>query len=179
MNKGRACVAAILLAAFGAAVTVGKPAQCSAAAAREQSAFADVLQYIDRAWDALTRSMDACTVTDPKMPEKWVLYVPAEYVASDRLQALESRCKVHVLSLPRQMTRPGEFDVGLLQASRLALPGEQLCPARRHVQRNVRLDSCFILRGLLRVGKLQLARGMRAGKFFKGRIVVGRDLMRF
>src|SRR5207302_2442800 len=64
-------VAIFLLAAAAAA-----PAQPSPA----KESFADVLQYIDHAWGVLTRSLDGCdTITDPKMPEASVLYLPAEY----------------------------------------------------------------------------------------------------
>src|SRR5215469_9294812 len=42
----------------------------------------------------------------------------------------------------------------------LALPSEQICGAWRALQRDVWLDSYFIVRGLLRAGRVDLARGM-------------------
>src|SRR4051812_23861204 len=81
----------------------------------QPDSYADVLQYIDHAWDVLTRSMDGCdTITDPKMPEQSVLYVPAEYAINDRLKQLETRCKVRVMQLPQRITREGEFNSATL-----------------------------------------------------------------
>src|SRR5437899_12937028 len=53
--------------------------------------YADVLAYIEGAWDTLTRSLDSCdTVVDPKMPDAAVLYLPANYDPGDRLRELQS-----------------------------------------------------------------------------------------
>src|ERR1041384_4033893 len=93
--------------------------------------YSDVVQYIAKAWDVLSRSMDNCeTVVDPKMPTQSMLYVPAEYPINDRLKQLESRCKVKVVPLPERITRPGQLDVTTLHGHGLLLlenPYVEIC----------------------------------------------------
>src|SRR5512133_3560416 len=97
-------------------------ASSASSAQATKADYADVLQYIDKAWDILTRSMDNCdTVVDPKMPTQSMLYVPAEYPINDRLKQLETRCKVRVLPLPERITRAGQFDVTTLKGHGLLL----------------------------------------------------------
>src|ERR1043165_489380 len=97
-------------------------ASTAASAQTTKTDYADVLQYIDKAWDVLTRSMDNCeTVVDPKMPTQSMLYVPAEYPINDRLKQLETRCKIRVLPLPERITKAGQLDVNTLQGHGLLL----------------------------------------------------------
>src|SRR5580700_10727308 len=65
-----------------------------------QKDLAPILTYISSSWDTLTRSMMDCqTVTDPKLTEASVLYLPADFPAPTAVQNLQSRCKIQVRPL--------------------------------------------------------------------------------
>jgi alpha,alpha-trehalase len=147
----------------------GSAAQAAAATAHaEQDSYADVLKYIDQAWDVLTRSMDGCdTVTDLKMPEQSVLYLPAEYAGTDRLNQLEARCKVRVVHLPKKITRPGEMDSAAFKPHGLLYLENSYVVPGGFFNEMYGWDSYFILRGLVRAGRLELPRGMVENFFFE------------
>ena len=70
-----------------------------------------VLDYIHKGWDVLTRSMQTCdTVIDKRAPEHSVLYLPAEYPESPAVKELTSRCKVGLQHLPKKIAAIGDFD---------------------------------------------------------------------
>src|SRR3954447_10606381 len=161
----RNILAGIVLAVVFAskAVYAGTPP-----AQAQPDSYADVLQYIDHAWDVLTRSMDGCdTITDPKMPEQSVLYVPAEYAISERLKQLETRCKVRVAQLPQRITREGEFNSATLPRQGLLFLENSYVLPGGFFNEMYGWDSYFILRGLVRAGRLELARGMVDNFFFE------------
>src|SRR5205807_1554410 len=63
----------------------------------EKQMMGDILQYISAGWGALTRSLDKCeTVSDPKAPEKSVLYLPAGFAIPAAVQELQKNCPVRV-----------------------------------------------------------------------------------
>jgi alpha,alpha-trehalase len=137
-------------------------------APRQQEPYADVLDYIHRAWDTLTRSMDSCeTVTDPKMQSQSVLYLPAEYAVTDRLKGLASRCNIRVVNLPARITRPGELQAAALPSHGLLYFENNYVVPGGFFNEMYGWDSYFILLGLLDDGKLDLARGMVENFFFE------------
>src|SRR5437763_1650233 len=145
-------------------VAAAKPAPAPA----ERTEYADVLQYIDRAWDTLTRSMDQCdVVTDPKMPQQSVLYVPAEYEPGERLARLQERCHVKVVKLPQRITRPGELNSASLPAHGLLYLEHDYVVPGGFFNEMYGWDSYFIIRGLTRAGRVELARGMVENFFFE------------
>jgi alpha,alpha-trehalase len=143
-------------------------ASTAASAQTSKAAYSDVLQYIGNAWGILTRSMDNCeTVVDPKMPTQSMLYVPAEYAINDRLKQLEMRCKVRVLALPERITRPGQLDMNTLHQHGLLLLENPYVVPGGFFNEMYGWDSYFIALGLLRDGKIDVARGMAENFFFE------------
>src|SRR5919108_2046670 len=63
------CVCIFLNLLFLAAPAIANAADTTAA--KSSTRFDDILRYISKGWDTLTRSMSNCqTVTDPKAPEQ-------------------------------------------------------------------------------------------------------------
>src|ERR1017187_1856358 len=68
------------------------------------------LGYIHSAWDTLTRSMTDChSLVDIKVTANPVLYMPAETPAPPEVTALEQKCHVRVMALPRRIEKIGEM----------------------------------------------------------------------
>src|SRR3989449_6823965 len=128
----------------------------------------DILQYISGAWGALTRSIDKFqTVSDPKAPEKSVLYLPAGFAIPAAVQELQKNCSVRVEHLPVVIEKLGGIEVGKIrQHGLLYLEHPYVVPGGMFNEM-YGWDSYFILRGLLREGKLELARGIVENFFFE------------
>jgi len=127
-----------------------------------------ILGYISKTWDTLTRSMEVCTtVVDPKLAEHSVLYLPADFPVPAQVEDLQKRCHVQVKTLPEKITRPGQLDT-----SKLDPPG-LLYLERKYVVPGGRFnemygwDSYFIVRGLVRDGRVELAKDMVENFFFE------------
>ena len=128
----------------------------------------DILTYISGDWDRLTRSMGDCdTFIDTKTRGEPVLYLPANVPMPPALGEMQKRCsgtnrpitgKLHVSSgdLPSQFK-----DQGLLYLENpYVVPGGQF-------NEMYGWDSYFIIRGLLREGRRDLARGMVENFFYE------------
>ena len=140
----------------------------AASAQTTKTDYSDVVQYIGKAWGVLTRSMDNCeTVVDPKIPTQSMLYVPAEYRVSEGLKQIETRCKVRVLALPERITRPGQLDVNTLHGHGLLFLENPYVVPGGFFNEMYGWDSYFIALGLLRDGKVDIARGMTENFFFE------------
>ena len=150
---------------------------CSAAIAQSASAPASVprgeglkpiLTYISSAWDTLTRSMTECvSVVDPKIKVAPVLYLPAEVAEPAAVHQLAADCNVRIEHLPVQIHRLGEIDTAKIQPHGLLyLPDKYVVPGGRFNEM-YGWDSYFIIRGLLRAGRIELARGMVDNFFFE------------
>ena len=120
-----------------------------------------ILDYIAKSWDTLTRSMEECTtVVDPKLAENSVLYLPAEMTVPRQVSDLEKRCHIQVKSLPEKITHPGQIDTNkLVPQGLLYLEHKYVVPGGRFNEM-YGWDSYFIVRGLVRAGRLDLAKGM-------------------
>jgi len=127
-----------------------------------------ILDYISSAWDTLTRSMTECqSIVDPKIKVAPVLYLPAGFPEPPAVQKLAADCNVRVEHLPREVHHLGEIDTGKIQTHGLLyLENKYVVPGGRFNEM-YGWDSYFIIRGLLRAGRVELARGMVDNFFFE------------
>ncbi|HXM67674.1 MAG TPA: trehalase family glycosidase [Candidatus Acidoferrum sp.] len=154
-----------------AAVVAGLLAQSLAlgqATSADKPGLKPILEYISTAWDTLTRSMTDCqSLVDPKMKVPPVLYLPADMAEPPAVQKLSRDCNVQVEHLPLVIHRLGEVDTNKIQPHGLLyLEHKYVVPGGRFNEM-YGWDSYFIVRGLLRSGRLELARGMVDNFFFE------------
>jgi alpha,alpha-trehalase len=143
------------------------PGACTGQSAAA-TAPAPIVDYIAKGWDVLTRSMSDCaTVIDPKVATKSVLYIPADFAVTAELHELEKRCGVEIRGLPKVILRAGDIDTNTFHPQGLLyLPNRYVVPGGRFNEM-YGWDSYFIIRGLLRDNRLDLARGMVENFFFE------------
>jgi alpha,alpha-trehalase len=149
------CVLCIVLPVTVLAESDGSPDRKSAAG------LEPILGYIAKTWDTLTRSMEECTtVVDPKLAENSVLYLPAELTAPPQVEELQKRCHIQVKSLPQKIEHPGQVDTANLNPQGLLyLENKYVVPGGRFNEM-YGWDSYFIVRGLVRAGRLDMAKNM-------------------
>jgi alpha,alpha-trehalase len=154
----------VLMAGCGFAQSSG--AGQSTAAQRQE--LKPILDYISTAWDMLTRSMADCqSVVDPKIKVAAVLYLPAGMPEPAAVRTLAAECNVRVEHLPVEIHRLGEVDTSKIQPQGLLyLKNKYVVPGGRFNEM-YGWDSYFIIRGLLRAGRVELARGMVDNFFFE------------
>ncbi len=165
--------AGLPLLSTGGVASASSPAGFAAGGAPpgavEASAPLDtILRYISDGWRSLNRSMDDCkTFADVKTNQQPVLYFPADFPVPDDLRDLPVRCHVRVAHLPRKIDSigPDNFDTkqpdGLLYLQHpYVVPGGQF-------NEMYGWDSYFIIRGLLRDGQVDEAKGMIENFFFE------------
>ncbi len=130
--------------------------------------LAPIEHYIAAGWDNLTRSMTDCSsVVDPKMKVKPVLYLPAGYAIPAAVAKLHDECQVDVEHLPTPIHQLGEIDTSKFQPHGLLyLPNKYVVPGGRFNEM-YGWDSYFIIVGLLRDGRTDLAKGMVENFFFE------------
>jgi alpha,alpha-trehalase len=140
----------------------------TASAAQADRGLDAVLQYIHSDWDVLTRSMTRCdSIVDPKLPETALLYLPANFPEPDSVKQLEQNCKVRVEHLPVLIQHPGQPDVATISPQGLLfLPDSYVVPGGRFNEM-YGWDSYFIILGLVRDHRVDLARGMVENFFFE------------
>ena len=110
---------------------------------------------------------DCASVVDPKIKAAPVLYLPAGFAEPAALQKLAADCNVHVEHLPTEIHRLGEIDTSKIQPHGLLyLENKYVVPGGRFNEM-YGWDSYFIIRGLLRAGRVDLARGMVDNFFFE------------
>src|SRR6516225_7627583 len=168
--KGRHLLLATLrlLIVLAPYLAIPLAAQQTATAPRQSAATKPILEYIANAWDTLTRSMDNCsTIVDPKLTSKSILYVPADFPIPASVKNLEQKCGVEVKALPQVIHRLGEIDVEKIDPPGLLyLDHPYVVPGGRFNEM-YGWDSYFILRGLLRSGRVELAKGMVENFYFE------------
>jgi alpha,alpha-trehalase len=127
-----------------------------------------ILDYISTAWDTLTRSITDCqSLVDPKMKAAAVLYLPAGMAEPAAVRKLSRECNVRIEHLPVEIHRLGEVDTSKIQPQGLLyLENKYVVPGGRFNEM-YGWDSYFIIRGLVRAGRLELARGMVDNFFFE------------
>ena len=128
----------------------------------------DILHYISSSWDVLTRSMAKCeTVSDPKTGETSVVYLPAGFPMPPPVQGMQKNCNVRVQQLPATIETLGQLDGSKIRPPGiLYLENPYVVPGGRFNEM-YGWDSYFILRGLMREGKVDLGRGMVDNFFFE------------
>ena len=138
------------------------------ALAQPAGGLAPIRQYIASGWDNLTRSMTDCaSVVDPKMKVKPVLYLPAQFPVPAAVAKLHEDCQVEIEHLPKAIHQLGEIDTATFQPHGLLyLPNKYVVPGGRFNEM-YGWDSYFIIVGLLRDGRADLARGMVENFFFE------------
>ena len=82
------------------------------------------------------------------------------------MQELQKRCKIQVRPLPAVITAPGQIDPGKIAPGLLYLENKYVVPGGRFNEM-YGWDSYFIILGLLRDGRVDLARGMVENFFFE------------
>lgn len=127
-----------------------------------------ILDYISSSWSVLSRSTATCeSVADPKLTEVATLYLPADLAKPAALEKLPRECNVRVEHLPRIIHGPGQVTGnGIQPPGLLFLENPYVVPGGRFNEM-YGWDSYFIIRGLLRAGKVELARGMVENFFFE------------
>jgi len=112
--------------------------------------------------------MDDCkTVGEQKFSTTPVLYVPADVPVPANAKALASKCKVNIQPLPEPIKKLGTVDLTKIkQPGLLYLPNAYVVPGG-FFNEMYGWDSYFIIRGLVRAGKLELARGMVENFFYE------------
>ena len=128
----------------------------------------DILHYISSSWEVLTRSMAKCeTVSDPKTGETSVVYLPAGFPMPPPVQGMQKNCNVRVQQLPATIETLGQLDGSKIRPPGiLYLENPYVVPGGRFNEM-YGWDSYFILRGLMREGKVDLGRGMVDNFFFE------------
>jgi len=166
---GKKCVllrkpfCSLFVALLFCARTVAAPADTP-----DKQGLKPILNYISQAWDTLTRSMTSCeSIVDPKIAETPVLYLPAGLEEPASVRELSGKCKVRIEHLPRKIDRLGEITSGNIDPPGLLyLPNKYVVPGGRFNEM-YGWDSYFIIRGLLRAGRVDLARDMVDNFFFE------------
>ncbi len=131
--------------------------------------YGDVRAYISRNWDVLTRSLETCEVlVDPKVPERSVLYLPKDLPEPASVQQLRQKCpQVQIRRLPSVITGPGQADVQAIDPQGLLFLEHPYVVPGGMFNEMYGWDSYFIIRGLLRDGRRELAQGMVRNFFFE------------
>src|SRR5437016_1457648 len=167
-NDFRGCRMVLFFLVVGAVF----PASICAADGETESAktkgLEPILGYISKTWDTLTRSIEDCTtVVDPKLAEHSVLYLPKDYPIPPQVADLQKRCHVQVKELPEKITKPGQLDTSKLDPPGLLYLEQKYVVPGGRFNEMYGWDSYFIIRGLLRDSRLDLAKGMVENFFFE------------
>ena len=157
----------ILIAAIACRTLAQAPA-AQPATPSQAPGLKPILTYIDSAWDTLTRSMTDCqSVVDPKLKVAPLVYLPEGFAEPAAVQKLASECNVRVEHLPQEIRHLGEIDTGKIQPHGLLYLEHEYVVPGGHFNEMYGWDSYFIIRGLLRAGRVELARGMVDNFFFE------------
>jgi alpha,alpha-trehalase len=168
-TSGSKTLRALALLALLCAVPTGRTlAAPTSDPSGEGQGLKPILTYISSAWDTLTRSMTDCaSVVDPKIKVSPVLYLPKGFPEPPAVRKLATDCNVRVEHLPIEIHHLGEIDTAKIQPHGLLyLENKYVVPGGRFNEM-YGWDSYFIVRGLLRAGRLDLARGMVDNFFFE------------
>lgn len=120
-----------------------------------------IRDYISAAWDTLSRSLaDCATFGDSKLTTAPQLYLPADFSEPEAVKQLENRCNVQVKHLPPSADRLGKTAAQSIDPPGLLyLENRYVVPGGRFNEM-YGWDSYFIIVGLLRDGRLDLAQDM-------------------
>ena len=124
--------------------------------------------YIHHGWDTLSRSMSECqSLIDPKVTTPPVLYLPFGAPTPIELLRLRTQCKIQIAHLPHRIQHLGDVkESEIPKPGLLYLPNRYVVPGGRFNEM-FGWDSYFIILGLLRDGRVDLARGMVENFFYE------------
>jgi alpha,alpha-trehalase len=110
---------------------------------------------------------DCSSLSDPKLKTQPVLYVPLAFkVPAEDLQRIQA-CKITLWRLPKPIAHMGDLKPGdVPRHGLLFLPYPYIVPGGRFNEM-YGWDSYFIIRGLIRDNKPEMARGMIENFFFE------------
>ncbi|MFZ0663032.1 MAG: trehalase family glycosidase [Acidobacteriaceae bacterium] len=160
--------AALLILCTGRAQTVAPVAPPATAPPDSTQALVPIDTYIEGAWNELTRSMADChSLVDPKVKTAPVLYLPKDLPMPKDVATLAAKCGVRVERLPARIQHFGQVRRGeIATPGLLYLPNPYVVPGGRFNEM-YGWDSYFIMLGLLRDGRVNLAHGMVNNFFFE------------
>jgi len=159
---------ALVMSAFSIQNSGPGPAAPVSNAATTPSSPDDILQYISAGWDTLTRAMNRCeSLEDTKTGGEAVLYLPFGMSMPPAISELQNHCHVRVEHLPSKITRPGEIDPRTIPAEGLLYLENPYVVPGGQFNEMYGWDSYFIIRGLLRAHRTELAKGMVENFFFE------------
>jgi alpha,alpha-trehalase len=145
-----------------------KPAASISRPAGASDFSSDILRYISSGWDTLTRTMNRCeSLEDNKTNGEPVLYLPAEMAIPPLITELRSHCRVRVEHLPARISGPAEIDVNKIPTEGLLYLEKPYVVPGGQFNEMYGWDSYFIIRGLLRDHRVELAKGMVENFFFE------------
>jgi alpha,alpha-trehalase len=138
-------------------IAASAPASSTAAAPGSSA----ILDYIQSTWTTLTHSMTDCaSLADVKIDAAPVLYLPAELPTPSAVVAMQQKCKVSVLHLPRTIQKIGSLNpADLPQQGLLYLPNPYIVPGGQFNEM-YGWDSYFIVLGLEADHREELAKGV-------------------
>ncbi len=137
-------------------------------AAQPPEGLAGILHYISNGWTVLTRSMSDCkSFRKPGETTQPVLYFPAGFPIPTSEKALEKTCSVRLEHLPSVITHLGGIDMSKIKTPGLLYLDHPYVVPGGFFNEMYGWDSYFIIRGLLRAGKVNLARGIVENFFFE------------
>ena len=153
--------AILLLIALVGSPVLGRAQKAAAAPETGGQGLKPILTYISSAWDTLTRSMTDCnSIVDPKISAQSVLYMPKDMAEPASVQTLAGSCNVRAEHLPEVIQKLGQISTSNIDPPGLLyLPNKYVVPGGRFNEM-YGWDSYFIVRGLLRAGRVELARDM-------------------
>jgi alpha,alpha-trehalase len=145
-----------------------KPATSISRPAGASDSLSDILRYISAGWDTLTRTMNHCeSLEDTKTEGEPVLYLPAEMAIPPSITELQSHCRIRVEHLPARITGPAEIDLSKIRTEGLLYLEKPYVVPGGQFNEMYGWDSYFIIRGLLRDHRVELAKGMVENFFFE------------
>jgi alpha,alpha-trehalase len=124
--------------------------------------------YIHQGWDSLSRSMAECkSLVDAKVNAPPLLYLPLGAPTPPELLRLRGQCKILIAHLPHRITHLGDVkESEIPRPGLLYLPNRYVVPGGRFNEM-FGWDSYFIILGLLRDGRVDLAHGMVENFFYE------------
>ena len=157
-----------ILLAWLALASVAAAGQARSGHSPPDPTLQPILNYIKDGWDSLTRSTTSCSgISDPKLRSSPVLYLPAGFSEPREVEQMQRECGVKVAYLPKVINKAGSAETDWIQPPGLLyLQNNYVVPGGRFNEM-YGWDSYFIIRGLLRDGRLNLARGMVENFFFE------------
>jgi len=159
---------ALLMSSFSMQNSGRGQADPDSSDAAASNSFDDILQYISAGWDTLTRTMSRCeSLEDTKTGGEAVLYLPAGMAVPPAIAELQNHCHVRVEHLPTKITKPGELDPGAIKTEGLLYLENPYVVPGGQFNEMYGWDSYFIIRGLLRAQRTELAKGMVENFFFE------------